>query len=273
MSASQPPSALTIAGLDPSGCYGLSADVRTFLALGVHAASVVTILTAQNTAGLRGAQPVAADFVRAQAEAVLDDLVVGATKVGMLASVAIIEAVAAVQDAGRMPNLVVDPVLVGSNGRPLFDASVIDAYRRLLAPKAVLLTPNIAEASLLLGRPLTDPQSVADAAAQLGRTFATNVVITTGAARSWPAHDAWFDPLDDSVRWLEGNRIATTNVAGSGDSFSAAVTALVARGAWLPDALRGAKDFVEAALAGGAKWVLGAGSGPLDHFGWSRPRH
>ena len=146
---------------------------------------------------------------------------------------------------------------------------MVDAYRRLLAPKALVLTPNIGEAALLVRRDLDNPASVGAAAAQLGREFATNVVVTCGSARSWPAQDAWFDPITDAVHWLSGDRIATANIAGSGDSYSAAVTALLARGSLVEDALRGAKAFVQTALRGGAGWALGAGPGPLDHFGWS----
>lgn len=261
--------ALTIGGLDPSGCYGLSADIRTFLALGVHAASVVTILTAQNTAGLRSAKPVETDFIVAQAEAVLDDLAIGSTKTGMLATLDTVEAVARLHDRGRLPCLVVDPVLVDHSGNALFDHSVADAYRRLLGPRAAVFTPNAHEAALLLGRPITDPTSMAAAALALGRESGTTVVVTSGSLHGFPADDAWYDPQRDGVFWLTGQRISTNNVAGSGDTFSAAISAALAQGYSVNAALSVAKGFVEAALLGGVGWRLGAGSGPLDHFGWS----
>jgi hydroxymethylpyrimidine kinase/phosphomethylpyrimidine kinase len=263
VSTAGPAVALTIGGSDSGGSYGVQADLRTFAALGVHGAVAFTVLTAQNTATLRAAHPVPVDFVVAQLDAVLDDFKVGATKTGMLGRVEVIEAVAALAEAGRLPNLVVDPVLVGNRGQALFPDAVVEAYRERLLPLAAATTPNEPEAALLTGE-----TTAAAAAEALGRSVQRTVVVVTGgrSAAGDAVDTVWAGGQGYELR---GQRLATPNVAGTGDAFSAVVTARLAQGWAVLDAVTDAKAFVAEALRGGSAWALGAGPGPLDHLGWS----
>jgi hydroxymethylpyrimidine/phosphomethylpyrimidine kinase len=266
VSAGNPPVALTIGGSDSGGCYGVQADLRTFAALGVHGAVAFTLLTAQNTTVLRSAHPVPVDFVVAQIEAVLDDLEVAATKTGMLGRLEIVEAVAILAEAGRLPNLVVDPVLVGHHSQAIFGEDVVEAYRARLLPLAVATTPNLPEAALLTGA--GDAHEAAEA---LGRRLAGTVVVVTGGREASAADAEIVDALwTGQPGELRGERVTTANVAGSGDAFSAAVTAGLAHGRPVVEAVQQAKRFVTDAMRGGAGWALGRGPGPLDHLGWSR---
>lgn len=265
-----PPVALTIAGSDSGGGAGVQADLRSFAALRVFGTSAITALTAQNTAEVRAAMPVGAEMVVAQVEAVLDDLPVAAVKTGMLAEEDIVEAVTALALAGRLPNLVVDPVMVASSGAKLATPGAVAAYRRLLLPAAAVVTPNLMEAEALLG---VDIASLADqraAACRLGESTGAVIVVKGGHGVA----DSGDDVVD--VVWQAGEchemrrpRVLTANTHGSGCSFSAAITAGLASGAGVLEAIAGAGVWVQRAIEAGASWRLGSGPGPLDHFAWS----
>ena len=265
-----PAVAMTIAGSDSGGGAGIQADLKTFAALGVFGTSAITALTAQNTRGVRGVHPVPVDFVVAQIEAVLDDLPVAATKTGMLATAPILLSVAALAAAGRLPRLVVDPVMVSSSGDRLLDAEAEHAYLEELLPHATVVTPNLREAEVLLGRSIT---TLADqrAAAESLAMFGPQVVVVKGghAVSDTPgeAVDVVFD--SGNLYELRAPRVETINNHGSGCSFASATAAGLARGLSTADAVAGAKEFVHRAVAGGATWSLGGGHGPLDHFSWS----
>jgi hydroxymethylpyrimidine/phosphomethylpyrimidine kinase len=264
-----PPVALTIAGSDSGGGAGAQADLKTFAALRVHGTCALTAVTAQNTCGVRGVLTLEPARVRQQIETVLDDFAVGAVKTGMLATAGNVAAVAALAAAGRLANLVVDPVLVSSTGHRLMEAAGIEAYVELLLPQALVVTPNLREAAILGGTELDSLQPLAArvAVAERLRASGARYVVVKGGHLSASADDVVAGP--DGVSVLEGGRVATANDHGSGCSLSAAVAAGLARGASVPDAIADAKAFVARALAGGAGWRLGAGHGPLDHFGWS----
>lgn len=261
--------ALTIAGTDSAGGAGLHADVRTFSAHGVHAASAIAALTAQSTEGIRGVHLVPTGFVAAQIGAVLDDLDVRATKTGFLGSAHTVAAVADLAAGGRLRNLVVDPVLVRTDGTRLFGSEVERAYRSRLLPLARVVTPNRVEAGVLVDGPV---ESVADMrAAAVELAAAGPVVVVTGADATDEGEEAI-----DVVAWPDGGvtelrlpMIETGNDHGSGCSFSAAVAARLALGHGIETALDGAKRFVHDGLRGGSGWRVGAGHGPLDHFGWN----
>ncbi len=263
-----PPSvALTIGGSDSGGACGVQADLRTFSYLGVHGASALTIVTAQNTLGVRGAVTIDAGFVLAQIEAVLADYPVAAVKTGMLATFDIIEAVSKLAASGRLPRLVVDPVLVNAAGVSIFGADATDAYRQLLLPHAVLVTPNRDELALLVGRPVSSAADLAAAAAELAESASCAVLAKGGRFHGG-------DTVTDAVVLANGttstvtkNRVVTTNVAGSGDTLSAAITAHLATGVDLMAAIEAAQMVITRALTGAATWHLGAGSGPLNLLG------
>jgi hydroxymethylpyrimidine kinase/phosphomethylpyrimidine kinase len=261
--------ALSIAGSDSGGGAGAQADLKTFAALGLHGTSALTAITAQNTAEVRGVVALDPAFVTLQIEAVLDDFAVRAVKTGMLADRGIVEAVATLAAAGRLPNLVVDPVLVSSTGQPLLAPGGLEAYVGLLLPHALVATPNLREAASLTGvdvATLRSTEAMAAAAEKI-RAGGARYVVVKGGHLTGSAPDVVAGP--EGVTILEGHRVATGNDHGTGCSLSAAVAAHLAQGFDVIDAVRAAKAFVARGLAGSAGWHLGAGHGPIDHFGWS----
>lgn len=260
-----PPVALTIAGSDSGGGAGVQADLKAFAANGVFGTCAVTALTAQNTVGVLGVQVTPPDFVDAQISAVLADLPVAAVKTGMLATEAIIEIVARRAAAGDLPNLVVDPVMVASSGDRLLDEGAELAYLERLFPYAVIVTPNLREASLLVGRELSDLADMAEAARELATTGACAVLVK-GGHLAGDAVDVFFD--GEQVHELASRRVVTANVHGTGCTTAAAIAARLARGDTLGAAVRAAKIYITSAIAGAATWQLGSGHGPVDHFGW-----
>ncbi len=266
-----PLTALTIAGSDSGGGAGAQADLKTFAALRVHGTCALTAVTAQNTVGVRGIAVLEPAFVRQQVETVLDDFAVRAVKTGMLATAGIVTVVADLAARGLLANLVVDPVLVSSTGQRLLETDGVDAYLRLLLPHALVVTPNLREAAVLGGtdveslRPLHARIAVAEQIRATGARF----VVIKGGHLTDSADDVVAGP--DGIVVLPGERVDTGNDHGTGCSLAAAVAAHLARGATVPESIAQAKAFVARALAGGAAWRLGAGHGPLDHFGWSGP--
>ncbi len=261
--------ALTIAGSDSGGGAGIQADLKTFAALGVFGTSVLTAVTAQNTVAVLGVRVLDPDFVDLQMEAVLADLPVAAVKTGMLASAATVAAVARRAAAGDLPHLVVDPVMVTSTGTPLLDEDGVTAYLDLLLPHAAVCTPNMREAALLTSLAVTDLAGMEAAARRLAEYGPAVVVVKGGHLAGDAAPDVVL--ADGVLTVLDGTRVSTANDHGTGCSLSAATAAHLARGADAVDALTLAKAFVARAIAGAASWSLGAGHGPLDHFGWDAP--
>jgi hydroxymethylpyrimidine/phosphomethylpyrimidine kinase len=270
-----PPVALTVAGSDSGGGAGIQADLVTFAALGVHGASVVTALTAQNTVGVAGVHVPPVEFLRAQLDAVLDDLPVVAAKTGMLATEEVVRAVAEVAAAGRLPTLVVDPVLVSSTGARLLDPGAETAYAEALFPLATVVTPNTREASALVGETVATVGDARDAARELARLGPAWVVVkgghqvdeSGGSGAGGDAVDVVFETATGALTELRLPRVATRNDHGTGCTFAAATTALLARGAGVPDALATAKRFVHEGLVASAGWSLGGGHGPVGKLG------
>jgi hydroxymethylpyrimidine kinase/phosphomethylpyrimidine kinase len=264
-----PRTALSIAGSDSGGGAGAQADLKTFAALGVHGTTALTAVTAQNTAEVRGVVALDPDFVRLQIEAVLDDFDVRSVKTGMLANRAIVDMVAELASTGRLPQLVVDPVLVSSSGQALMAPDGLQAYLTHLLPHALVVTPNLREAAALTGvevGALNDIGAMKAAAEQI-RSGGARYVVVKGGHLTESAHDVVAGP--EGITVLEAVRVVTSNDHGTGCSLSAAIAAQLAQGANVLDATRTAKSFVARGLAGSAGWRLGAGHGPIDHFGWS----
>ncbi len=262
--AEQYPRLLSIAGSDSGGGAGVQADLKTFAALGCFGTTAITALTAQNTTGVRAIHAVPLDMLAAQIDAVVEDIGVDAVKIGMLHSAPTIETVAAALDRHHLHRVVLDPVMVATSGAALIDPSAIDALVRLLFPRALLVTPNLDEAAMLVGRPLHTEADMAAAAAQLLAMGARAVLLKGGHL----AGDTVADLLlraDRPPLWLRGPRIATPNTHGTGCTLSSAIASHLALGADLPQAVQQARDFVRGALAAGAGVRTGAGSGPLNH--------
>jgi len=259
------PTALTIAGLDPSGGAGIAADLKTFSALGVYGAAVVTALTAQNTKGVFGIHDVPPDFIAAQIDAVFGDLAVGAVKIGMLGGPAAIDAVAAALDRYHPGAVVLDPVMIASSGQPLLRGEALDRLRDLIA-RVRVVTPNLPEAAALLGTaPARDEAEMLAQAQKLLAFGAGAVLIKGGHGSGAESVDILLDASGETVR-LAAPRIATENTHGTGCTFASAIAAGLAKGLPLPIAAREAKAYVGAALAAASRLGIGSGHGPLHHF-------
>ncbi|MGH8989256.1 MAG: bifunctional hydroxymethylpyrimidine kinase/phosphomethylpyrimidine kinase [Acidimicrobiales bacterium] len=268
-----PKVALTIAGSDSGGGAGIQADLKTFGALGVYGTSALTAITAQHTAAVLRVSSLDPDMVLAQVHAVLADLAPAAVKTGMLANPEIVKGVADVAARGLLANLVVDPVLVSTSGDSLMDEGGVHAYRELLFPHALVVTPNLAEAALLADldvRELVGVEAMTDVAAQLRMLGPDFVVVKGGHLDDGTSADVVVGPGGPVV--LRSTRVDTTNDHGTGCSLSAAITAELALGAPPALAIEHAKSYVHRALTGAARWQLGRGHGPVDHFGWGEGR-
>jgi len=259
------PIALTIAGSDSSGGAGIQADLKTFAACGVYGASVITALTAQNTCGVSDVHVVPAEFVTAQLDAVFSDLDVRAVKTGMLARSDIIEAIAAALARWSPPNLVVDPVMIATSGDALLTEQAIDTLREKLLPRARLVTPNLPEAARLLGEPEARRESeIARQGRALLKLGCEAVLIKGGHGTGSESIDYLFDAR--GIERFSTPRIATKNTHGTGCTLASAIAAAFARGLDLSSAVRGAKEFVTAAIAAADRLAVGRGNGPLHHF-------
>ena len=260
-----PPVALTIAGSDSGAGAGVQADLKTFAALRVFGTCAITAVTAQNTAEVREVFALPVPLVREQIDAVLDDFQVAAVKTGMLATAEIIETVADFADAARLPSLVVDPVLVSSTGTPLLDDDAIASYTKRLLPAARVFTPNLFEAGVLLGADVRSTDDQRKAARALA-SMTDGAVVVKGGHGEGAAVDVVC--AGDDLYELTAPRVVTDHNHGSGCSFASATAAGLATGLSVRAALEQAKDFVHRAIVGAARWNLGSGHGPLDHFHW-----
>lgn len=284
-----PPVALTIAGSDSGGGAGIQADLVTFAALGVHGASAITALTAQNTVAVEGVHVPPVEFLRLQLDAVLSDLPVAAVKTGMLATERVVKTVAADAAMGRLPNLVVDPVLVSSTGARLLDEGAERAYLEDLFPHALVVTPNRREAAVLLGRSVVSLDDARQAAVDLGAYGADWVVVKGGSPGSGTgepveaeegtprqgngagAVDVVLEVARGEATELHAPWVDTSNDHGTGCSFAAAVAAALAHGGSVLEALEAAKAFVNEGLMASAEWKLGRGHGPVGKLAaWRR---
>jgi len=254
------PRALTIAGSDSGGGAGIQADLKTFAALGVYGMSAVTAVTVQNTKGVSGYEELSPQTVADQIRAVVSDIGLDAAKTGMLASAAIVEAVADAVAETRVPNLVVDPVFISKHGHPLLADDAVEALRHRILPLAVLVTPNLPEASGLAGFRVDTAASMKEAAEAI-RSFGPQAVLVKGGHLSGDRSD---DLFFDGTRllWVEGERIDTPNTHGTGCVLSSAIAAHLARGEPLGDAVGKGKAFVTEAIRHGL--VLGHGIGPVS---------
>lgn len=257
-----PPVVLTIAGSDSGGGAGVQADLKTFAALGAFGTSAVTALTAQNTVGVHAVHVAPAAIVDAQITAVLSDFDVAAVKTGMLATAEAVALVGRRARAGELPNLVVDPVMVAASGDRLLDREAERTYLEELLPHAAVVTPNMAEAGVLLGRKVLTLEDLRSAARDLVAAGA-RAVIVKGGHLDGDAVDVLWD--GGELVELRAERVPTANVHGTGCTFASAIAVHLAQGAPLRSAAEQAKRYLTAALRGGSEWKLGAGHGPVNH--------
>lgn len=259
------PVALTIAGSDSSGGAGIQADLKTFAALGVYGASVITALTAQNTTGVSGIHDVPADFVAAQLNSVFGDLDVKAVKVGMVSRRDIVETIVAGLDRWKPKHVVVDPVMVATSGDRLLSPDAVDALRKMLFPRAAIVTPNLPEAAALLEAKVAVSESEIEAQGRRLLAFGCPAVLIKGG-HGEGAESVDFLVTKDSVVRLAAPRVATKNTHGTGCTLSSAIAAGLAKGESLEGAVRAAKVYVSAAIAAADRLGVGHGHGPVNHF-------
>jgi hydroxymethylpyrimidine/phosphomethylpyrimidine kinase len=252
---------LTVAGSDSGGGAGIQADLRTFAAHGVHGTSAITAVTAQNSVAVLDWVALDPRMVVAQMEAVASDMPVAAAKTGMLATAAIVSAVAAALERLRLPLVVVDPVMIAKSGDRLLDRDAETAYRERLLPLATVVTPNLPEAESLLGGPVRTLAQMREAARAL-RAMGPRAVVVKGGHLEGDAVDVFWD--GERMEDLSAPRIATKNTHGTGCTYSAAIAARLALGDPLLDAVRGAKAYLTEAIR--RSYSVGRGHGPVDHL-------
>ncbi|MCE1236366.1 MAG: bifunctional hydroxymethylpyrimidine kinase/phosphomethylpyrimidine kinase [Hyphomicrobiales bacterium] len=257
--------ALTIAGSDSGGGAGIQADLKTFSALGVYGASVVTALTAQNTQGVSGVLDVPPEFVAAQIDAVFSDIGFDAVKIGMLSQAPVIRAVAAGLDRWGAKKVVLDPVMVATSGDVLLAPEAIATLRDVLLPRALVVTPNLAEAAKLTE---TAPATSREAMVAQGRAIlamgARAVLVKGGHGEGNAAEDVLI--AGDETQWFSAMRHPTRNTHGTGCTLSSAIAAGLALGLDLTQAARAAKAYLTAAIRTADRLGVGRGHGPVDHF-------
>ena len=257
--------ALTIASSDPGGGAGIQADLKTFAALGVYGVSVIAALTAQNTQGVSAIHDVPPDFIAAQIDAVFSDFNIAAVKIGMLGRVGAIEAVARGLTRHKARNIVLDPVMVASSGARLLANDAVGALKRLLVPRALVITPNLPEAAALTGASVArneeEMEIQARAILELG---VPNVLIKGGHGEGEESVDLLIG--EDKVVRLAAKRVPTKNTHGTGCTLSSAIAARLAKDRDLIAAIQDAKAYVTAAIAAADQLEVGHGHGPLNHF-------
>jgi hydroxymethylpyrimidine/phosphomethylpyrimidine kinase len=256
---------LTVAGSDNCGGAGIQADLKTFSALGCYGMSVITALTAQNTQGVRGIQEIPPEFVVQQIQALMEDVGVDAVKIGMLFSTPIIQEVAEYLRQNPVPCLVIDPVMFAKSGDRLLQKDATESFSKELIPLATVLTPNIAETSAILGRPINSRDDMEQAAKDICQMGPQAVVVKGGNGLKDSSDDCLY-VRDGQILWLNQKRVPTNNVHGTGCTFSAAITAFLAHSFSIANAVQEAKKYLTGALEAGADYQLGEGKGPVMHF-------
>lgn len=257
---------LTIAGSDSGGGAGIQADLKTFSACGCYGMSAITALTAQNTQGVSAIHPVPVPFLEAQIRAVLDDIGVDAIKIGMLHSPEVIGCVARLLKEYGCRKVVLDPVMVATSGDTLIQGDAIEAMKTILFPVVDLITPNVPEAQLLLGRSITSREELREAAHELAAGHELAVLLKAGHLQGEELQDLLITAPGGEEYSYANKRLATRNTHGTGCTLSAAVAACWGKGMALAEAVGEAERYLHQALAAGSQYVVGRGHGPVHHF-------
>ena len=263
------PQTLTIAGSDSGGGAGIQADLKTFQMQGVFGTSVITAVTAQNTLGVFDIHPIPLNTIQAQLEAVKNDFQIASAKIGMLGTADIIECVADFLSHRPFDTLVLDPVMIAKGGAPLLQQQAVSALSKYLLPLADVITPNIPEAEALTGFKISDTASIQQAALDLQKQGAKNVIIKGGHSLNSQSQQCqdWIFLQNGEHFVLESVRFDTPHTHGTGCTFSACLTAELAKGAPLKSAVKTAKDFITAAISHPLN--IGHGHGPTNHWAYS----
>lgn len=259
------PNVLTIAGSDPCAGAGIQADIKTISACGCYAVSVITALTAQNTRGVSHIHRFPVSIVWKQLKALADDTRINAVKIGMLPDTAIVENIVKAIDQFSLGNIVLDPVMVSSSGKPLIDPAALVALKSSLAPKATLITPNLDEANILLKETI-HKEKLGHYTQKLAMTLGTSVLLKGGHLAGNTTTDTLFDIGTETLYSFKSERIKTKNLHGTGCTLSSSIASYLASGHPLPEAVGLAKEYIQQAIVHARHLNAGSGNGPLHHF-------
>jgi hydroxymethylpyrimidine/phosphomethylpyrimidine kinase len=264
----QYPRVLTIAGSDSGGGAGIQADIKAVSATGSYAASAITAVTVQNTLGVEGVHPVPVDVISAQIRAVLSDIGADAIKIGMLHSAEVVRAVreALLSSVPSVRNIVLDPVMVSTSGHRLIEETAIEVLKAELVPMARVITPNVPEAEILAGVKIHSQEELPGVARLLSYGGKVSVLMKAGHLSEERLVDVFYNAEEDRCIELPSARLHTPNTHGTGCTLSSAFASYLAQGLSLDDAARAAKDYINSAIVSGARYSIGHGHGPVNHF-------
>lgn len=258
--------ALTIAGSDPSGGAGIQADLKTFSACGCFGTSAIVAVVDENTVGVTGVHPVPVDFVTGQIKSVLDDIGTDAIKIGMLHSSELIVAIKETLLPYNIKNIVLDPVMVATSGDKLLQDEAIGTLKNELIPFARVITPNIPEAEILLGKEIKSQADLPKVIKDLSVNRSVSVLLKAGHLSDEKLTDVFYNAETDEIIELVSDRVYTKNTHGTGCTFSSAIAAFLARGFELNEAVKKAKEYMQKVIIAGADYEIGKGHGPVHHF-------
>ena len=257
---------LTIAGSDSGGGAGIQADIKAISAMGCFAASAITAVTVQNTVGVQAVHPVPLDVLAGQIDAVLSDIGADSIKIGMLHSAEVVEIVADKIRQYGIKNVVLDPVMVSTSGHRLIEESAVAVIKEQLLPLARVLTPNVPEAEILIGKKIAGECDFKEVAKELASCYNVSVLLKAGHLTGETLTDYFYNVEDGSLTLLPSKRVETKNTHGTGCTLSAAFAAALAKGEELTTAAQSAKRYIQQAIISGADYEIGKGHGPVDHF-------
>ena len=258
--------ALSIAGSDPSGGAGIQADLKTFSACGCYGATVIVAVVDENTVGVTDVHPIPVPFVSGQIKSVLDDIGADAIKIGMLHSSDLILAVKETLSKYNIRNIVLDPVMVATSGDKLLQDEAIETLKTELIPFVRVITPNIPEAEILLGRKIENQKDLSVVIKDLSFGGKVSVMLKAGHLKEDKLIDIFYNAETDEIIELASHRINTKNTHGTGCTFSSAIAAFLAHGLSLNEAATRAKEYINKAIIEGADYEIGNGHGPVHHF-------
>lgn len=257
---------LTIAGSDSGGGAGIQADIKAISACGCFATTAITAITAQNTLGVTDIHAIPVNTLKKQIIAVLDDIGTDSIKIGMLHNSETIIAVKAVLKQFGKKNIVLDPVMVATSGNKLLLTEAIETMKNVLIPNVRVITPNIPEAEILLGKKITKNNQLPEYALKLGNMYHVSVLLKAGHLDDNDLIDVFYNVETNELLELKSKRINTQNTHGTGCTLSSALAAFLARGFDLNDAVQKAKEYINGAIAAGVDYSTGKGHGPVNHF-------
>ncbi len=257
---------LSIAGSDPSGGAGIQADLKTFSACGCYGATAIVAVVDENTVGVTGVHPIPVPFVAGQIKSVLDDIGADAIKIGMLHSSELIRTVKETLSHYNIKNIVLDPVMVATSGDKLLQDEAIQTLKNELIPFVRVITPNIPEAEILLGKKIQAQEDLPLVIKDLSFDRSVSVLLKAGHLTNDELVDVFYNAETDEIIHLSSKRIKTLNTHGTGCTFSSAIAAYLAHGISLNDAIMKAKEYINKAILAGAEYKIGKGHGPVHHF-------